>query len=151
MLLSHYLKVFPWEEKPGKVLLFSTKKASKILLDRETFQSLTKGDFSCAAQNLLLKLGMIVPDRDQEKEELLGFFDRINATNPVLHIMVVLNLDCNLACIYCYEGDLKGKLYLTDNTAGLLVDFIRKKLSKEKKYLLVDFYGGRAAFEHRSY
>ncbi len=139
---SSYLTIFPWEEKPGDLLLFSTKKASKIVLHQETFESIEKGTLSSSDQALLVKLGMIVSSRDEEKKDFLGFFDQINAANPVLHIMVVLNLDCNFACIYCYEGDLKGNLYMSDKTAERLIDFIKEKFTKEKKYLLVDFYGG---------
>ena len=142
MQLSHYLKVYPCEEKPGHLLLFSTKKASKILLRKETFQSMEKGTLSPSHEALLSKLGMIVHDKEEEKRAIFGLFDDINTKNTGLSIMVVLNLDCNFSCIYCYEGGMKGKLYMSDNTAERLIDFVKEKFPEHKESLLIDFYGG---------
>jgi uncharacterized protein len=142
MQLSHYLKIYPWEESQGRVLLYSTKKASKILVPEETLQSIEKGTLSPSESETLSRLGMIVDDREGEKREVSGFFDRLNGRNSVLHLTVVLNLDCNFACLYCYEGQMKGKLYMSDETGDLLVRFIEENFSEQKKSLLIDFYGG---------
>jgi len=142
MQLSHYLKVYPFEQRPDHLLLFSTKKASKILLKEETFQSIEKGSLSPSDETLLSKLGMIVHDREEERRAIFGLFDEINTKNPGLNIMVVLNLDCNFACIYCYEGDMKGDLYMSDATADRLIEFIKERFTDDKKSLIIDFYGG---------
>ena len=142
MQLSHYLKVYPCEERPGQLLLFSTKKASKILLNKETFQAIEKGTLSPANEALLSKLGMIVQDREEEKRAVFGLFDRLNTRNTGLNIMAVLNLDCNFSCIYCYEGEMKGNLYMSGETADHLIDFIKDNFPEYKESLLIDFYGG---------
>jgi uncharacterized protein len=139
---SPYLKVYPCAEKPGHVLLFSTKKASKIILKQETFESLGNGNLSSSDENLLSNLGMIVDDRQAEQDAVLGFMDKVNAKSTGLSLMVVLNLDCNFACTYCYEGDMKGKHYMSADTADRLIDFIKERLTEDKKSLIVDFYGG---------
>ena len=66
MHLSQYLKVYPCEEEPGHLVLFSTKKASKILLKKETYRAIEEGTLSPSEEALLLWLGMIVPDREEE-------------------------------------------------------------------------------------
>jgi len=142
MQLSHYLKIYPYQENPGQLLLFSTKKASKILLTQETFQSIEKGTLSSPDEALLSKLGMIVDDREEEKRAMFALLDRLNTNNSGLNITVVLNLDCNFACIYCYEGDMKGKLYMSDKTADRLIHFIKHNFPENKKSLVMDFYGG---------
>ncbi len=142
MQLSHYLKSYPYEEKPGHLLLFSTKRLSKILLPEETFRSMEKGVLSESHEALLSRLGMIVDDREEEKNTMLSFLDRMNENNPVLSMTVVLNLDCNFACIYCYEGDMKGKLYMSDQTGDQLIRFIQNNFSEHKTSLVIDFYGG---------
>ncbi len=143
MQLSRYLKVYPCAERPGHVLLFSTRTVAKILLRAETYRTLEQGGrLSPADEALLAKLGMLVRDREEEKRAVLGLFDTLNAMNPGLSIMVVLNLDCNFACTYCYEGEMKGKLYMSDETADRLVDFIKENFPERKKSLLIDFYGG---------
>jgi uncharacterized protein len=139
---SHYIKIYPYEESPGHLLLFSTKKASKVLLKEQTFHSIENGALSPSDAALLSKLGMIVDDRDEEKRAVLGLFDKVNTKNPGLQITAVLNLDCNFACVYCYEGDMKGKLYMSDGTADRLIQFVKDHFLEHKKSLTVDFYGG---------
>jgi len=142
MQLSHYLKIYPYQEQPDHLLLFSTKQASKVLLAKDTFQSIENGTLSPSDEALLSRLGMIVPDREAEKRSIRGLIEKLNKKNPGLSITVVLNLDCNFACVYCFEGDIKGKLYMSDQTAEHLIDFIKEKFSKHKKSLVIDFYGG---------
>jgi uncharacterized protein len=142
MQLSRYLKVYPSEERPDHFLLFSTKKASKILLKKERYQAIEKGTLSPSDEALLSKLGMIVHDREEERRAIFGLFDDINTKNTGMNIMVVLNLDCNFSCIYCYEGEMKGNLYMSDETADRLIDFIKDNFPEYKDTLLIDFYGG---------
>jgi uncharacterized protein len=142
MQLSRYVKIYPSEQNSDQQLLFSTKMASKILLGQETLQSIEQGTLSPEDETLLAKLGLIVEDREEEKRALLGLFDRMNENNPELSITVVLNLDCNFACIYCYEGEMKGSLYMTEETADHLIEFIKGHFPDQKKSLVVDFYGG---------
>ncbi|MGA1840292.1 MAG: geopeptide radical SAM maturase [bacterium] len=142
MQSSFYLKTFLCREKPGYLLLFSTKQASKVFLKEETFKAIEKGTLSPSDEALLSKLGMIVHDREEEKRTVFGLIDKINTNNSVLEIMVVLNMDCNFSCIYCYEGDMKGKLFMSDDTARRLIDFIKHKFTKDKQSLILHFYGG---------
>ena len=142
MLFSHYLKVYPYKEKPGHLLLFSTKKASLILLKEENFRKMEKGTLSPSDEARLKKLGMLVDDQEEEKRAVLSLFDNLNARNSGLNVTVVLNLDCNFSCIYCYEGELKGKLYMSPETAELLIEFIKERFTEDKNSLLIDFYGG---------
>ncbi len=149
MQLSHYLKIYSCEERPGHLLLFSTKKASVILIKEETYRAIKKGILSPSDEALLSKLGMIVCDREEEKREILGLLDDLNKKNTGLKITAVLNLDCNFACIYCYEGDMKGKLYMSDKTAERLIDFIKGKFTEDKNTLRIDFYGGEPLLSTR--
>ncbi|MBA7681088.1 GTP 3',8-cyclase [subsurface metagenome] len=139
---SQYLKIYPSEEKQDYLLFFSTKKASKILLKRETFQSIEKDTLSPSDGAVLSKLGMIVDDRQAERRAMLSFMDKLNAKSTGLSLMVVLNLDCNFACTYCYEGDMKGKHYMSTDVADRLIDFIKERFTDDKKSLIIDFYGG---------
>jgi uncharacterized protein len=142
MQLSRYVKIYPSEQSSEQQLIFSTKKASKILVSPETLQSIEQGTLSPEDETLLSRLGMIVEDREEEKHTILNLFDEMNGRNPELNITVVLNLDCNFACIYCYEGDMKGSLYMTEETADRLTEFIKGRFPDHKKSLVVDFYGG---------
>ena len=149
MQLSRYLKIYGFDESPGHLLLFSTKKASKILIKEETFQAIERDTLSPSDEALLSKLGMIVPDRDEEKHAVLGLFDDLNAQGAALHMIVILNLDCNFSCVYCFEGDIKGDLYMSYETADRLIGFIKERFTEDKRYLLVDFYGGEPLLSAR--
>ena len=142
MQLSHYLKIYPFKDQPGQLLLFSTKHASKILIPEEIFQSIENGTISDSDAALLQDLGMLVPDAEDEKQAMLHYMDEMNRNNRLLNLTVVLNLDCNFACPYCFEEGMKGKLYLSDSTEKLLIEFIKKQLVNNKERLLIDFYGG---------
>jgi uncharacterized protein len=142
MQLSRYLKHYHSENTPENLILFSTWRLSKIEIRAETFRSIEKGEISPENEKLLAGLGMLVPDREEEKRSVLSIFDRVNKYSTGMDCIVVMNLDCNFACKYCFEGGLKGNLYMSDETANRLIDFIKEKFTNNKKTLLVDFYGG---------
>ncbi len=124
MILSKYCKIYPY--KDNQVLLFSTKKASKILLPQSMLEDIEKGDISEEEKKTLIELGFLANSAEEEKKEMLGFIDELNAVNKSLRIILVMNLDCNLACRYCFEGSRKGRFYMTRETADLFVEFVAK-------------------------
>jgi uncharacterized protein len=141
MQTSRYLKTYPYEERPSCLLLYSTKKASIILLKEESYKAIEKGTLPMSDEAMLSRLGMIVPHREGERQAMLGLLDELNTKNTGFNIITVLNLDCNFACIYCFEGGMKGRLYMSNETAELLIDFIKDRF-RNKKSLNIDFYGG---------
>lgn len=112
------------------------------MLEEEFFRSIENGSLSREDTSALSKLGIIVPDREDERRSMLGYVDTLNAKNRNLNISVFINLDCNFRCVYCYEEGMKGNLYMSHETVGQLIDFIKKKFTKDKKTLTIDFYGG---------
>ena len=146
---SKYLKVYPVNGKPNHLLLYSTKKASKIILSKDKYRSIKNGVLSSEDEILLAKLGMFVANREEEKQSILSLIDRKNKANPGLNVTVVLNMDCNLACIYCFEEGMKGRLYMWEDTADLLIKFIKSKFTQDKEKLTIDFYGGEPLLSYR--
>ncbi len=142
MQSSFYLKIYPAPDNPTQLLLYSTRNASALLLDKEIFQALEEGRLSPDQAATLSKLKMLVPDREAERAAMLGILDAQNPRNTGLHITVVLNLDCNFACPYCFETGVKGDLYMTGATAALLTAFIEDHWREHKDTLRIDFYGG---------
>ena len=54
MKISHYLKAYPYEDKPGYLLLYSTKKGSMTLLSEECLQIAKKWpDFPVRRRNIV--------------------------------------------------------------------------------------------------
>src|SRR4030043_1960023 len=141
MNLSKYLKIYHYKEQPDYRLLFSTKKAAIILLHESTLKSINGNNLSTSDEDTLSELGFLVPDADREKKEMLSFFDELNKRNK-LNAMLVMNLDCNLGCKYCYEEGMKGKFYMSAETAERLIDLIQRNYLSHGKNVHLDFYGG---------
>jgi len=139
---SNYHKAFAPADKKDSLLLFSTRYCSKILIRKETWKAAQENALSAENEAILKGLGMLVNDGDEEKRSVSCVFEELNKNSTSIEIIVVLNLDCNFACKYCYEGDIKGRIYMSEGTAATLIDFIRKRLDQDKKALHLDFYGG---------
>jgi uncharacterized protein len=127
MILSRYCKIYPHREDPDSLILFSTKTASIITVPESMIEEIEKGNISEEEKETLLKLGFLVNDADEESEEMLVFMDELNVLNKKFSAILVMNLDCNLACRYCFEGSRKGRFYMTQETADLFIDFVKNK------------------------
>ena len=73
---------------------------------------------------------------------MLDYLDEVNRLNDGLDVSIILGLDCNFACIYCYEGSMKGRLAMTDHTADQLIAYVKSRFTPDKNKLTLDFYGG---------
>jgi uncharacterized protein len=142
MALSRYTLVFPCTEDPEYALLYSTKKASLIRIHRDTLDAADAGKISAEDLDVLAELSMITESRDAEKASMIHFLDDLTAKSDFVDITVVLNLDCNFACIYCFEEPVKGGQYMSVETADLLPGFIESLLTDHRKNLKITFYGG---------
>jgi uncharacterized protein len=142
MNLSKYCKIFPHRENLDSFILFSTKKASVVHISKSVLEDIERDNLSSDEKETLFKLGFLVQDADAEKHEMLTFFDEMNAINRKFKAIVVLNLDCNLACKYCFEGSRKGKFYMTRETANLFIDFVKNNVLSNKEEIKIIFYGG---------
>ncbi len=142
MKLSRYSLNYPDNRDPDSVILFSTKRASAILVDKSILTDIESGDLGEEERQTLIELGFLVENHEEERQELLRYIDELNEIDPKLSVIVAMNLDCNLACTYCFEGSRKGKHYMSPETAGHVIDFIENNLTKDRELLNITFYGG---------
>jgi uncharacterized protein len=142
MRLSRYIKTYLSRENPSHVLLFSTRWLSKILVPQSVLRAAEEGTLPRESEQTLCRLGFLVPDPEAERLEMLDAMEEANRRGRECRITVVLNLDCNLACSYCFEGNRKGKHYMSAGTAEALVEFAVKNCIERGRDLLVGFYGG---------
>jgi uncharacterized protein len=141
MKLSRYCKTYPDSEGPQGVVLFSTKNGAIIRIPQKSLEKISRLK---ADHDILRRWGFLVKDPEEEKREMLGFIDGLNRLNRTLNIKLVMGLDCNLACRYCFEGTRKGRHYLSKETADQFVEFVRKKITGHRRIeeLQITFYGG---------
>jgi uncharacterized protein len=74
--------------------------------------------------------------------ELLNRFGEANRLSRRFNAIVVLNLDCNLACPYCFEEGVRGRRYMAADTADTLVTMLERDHLSQGMEVSVDFYGG---------
>jgi len=142
MPLTPYLVSFPLPDKPTQNLLFATKTGALVLLPEETFAALQRGEVAAGDHDALVEMGFWVKDQEEEQQQLLQYLDEVNRLNPGLTVAVILGMECNFACRYCYEGAQKGQQAMTGDTANQLVAYLKERFKPGMKKLHFDFYGG---------
>ena len=135
--LSRYCKIYRLKQDYN--ILYSTKNAATVVFKDSVLHDVLNGNADPDVCSALGKLGLMAPDREQERAEMMDFMKDM-VTGRRLSLIVVLNLSCNLACSYCFEGDIKGPLFMSEATEDDLVDFVAKPPAGEKK-VSVTFYG----------
>jgi uncharacterized protein len=142
MQLTPYVAVCRHHTIPGQVLLFAARTGALILLPEEDFAALQSGKAAEEDIGPLSEMGFLVADPDTERRQVLHYMDDLNRLNPNLTLAIVLGMECNFACRYCFEGRQKGRKSMDDNTANQLVSFIKQRFRPGKKKLLLQIYGG---------
>jgi uncharacterized protein len=138
-----YCKIYPSIEDPdNSCILFSTKNAAKIRVPASIIRDIESQHLSENEQTQLRKLGFLVDDAEQERAEMLALMEELDAVKKSVYAKVVLNLDCNLACRYCFEGTRKGKFYMTEETVNDLIGFIMNRSQQHREEIRITYYGG---------
>jgi len=144
MQLSRYITTFSCLDKPGRVLLLATRSCAVLELSEGMWASVRDGgEITENNREILIELGVLVPDRDVERDEILETFNHANARKRPFTTLVTLTLECNLACPYCFEDPFRGRFMMSDATANELVSFLTGKMAGGLD-VKVDFYGGEA-------
>lgn len=144
MPLSRYLTIYPCPEKPGSFLLYSTKKGAVVRLSAALLAAARAGTLAPAEAERLRRLEIVVDDPAAERAAMAAAVERTNLRRRRFNALVVLNLDCNLACPYCYEDPFRGRHFMAPETAQLLVETVRREQLAEGREVALEFYGGEA-------
>lgn len=150
MKITPYLVTCRHKSTPNQVLLFATKTGASIILSEEDFTALKEGKIPKEHVEPLTEMGYLVDSVVEERQNVHGYFDEINRVNPNLTVAVVLGMECNFACNYCFEGKLKGRHAMSDETANQLVAYLKKRFTTDKKTLKLEIYGGEPLLYKKS-
>lgn len=137
---SRYLKFY--SSANGETLIYSTAYGSSVTVTTELAAQIEQGTVEGPERETLLRLGILIPDRAAELEQMRQIFDVADSRSRRATVLVTLNLDCNLACNYCYEGEFRSGDHMTEQTADLLVRRLLEGPGAQGKKLYLDFYGG---------
>ncbi|MHB1014425.1 MAG: geopeptide radical SAM maturase [Desulfurivibrionaceae bacterium] len=142
MQLTPYHVTCPHPDDPEQLLLFATKTGALVILPVKVFAGLREGIVAKDALKPLTEMGFLVSDPDQERRAVYGYLAEVNRVNPNLTVALILGMECNFACKYCFQSGQKDRAAMSDATADRLVAFIRKCFKPGKKKLLLQIYGG---------
>ena len=142
MRLSTYLKIYPCPNTPGQFILYATRRGAVVRVPARTLRQIEEGTLPRAECATLARLGVLVADPAAERVELLNRFGEANRLSRRFNAIVVMNLDCNLACPYCFEEGVRGRRYMAADTADTLVTMLERDHLSQGMEVSVDFYGG---------
>ncbi len=142
MPLSCYLTIYPDPARPGSVLLYSTKKSSLVRVSERLLAAAYADTLSKEERDILSRLELWVDDLAAERAAMANLVEFSNHHATTFTATVVLTLDCNLACPYCFEEPFRGKHTMSKETARLLVDWIKHEQIDQGRDVELRFYGG---------
>lgn len=142
MPLSRYMKIWPCQDKPGSVYLYSTRKGSLVRVSEELLSAAQSGTLAEKDRATLRRLEMWVDDPQAERAGMAGLVDLNNARANRFKGTVVLTLACNLACPYCFEDRFRGNYAMDDETARLFMEYVERERIGRGHDVELRFYGG---------
>lgn len=138
---SRYSLAFP-SGREGETVLFSTKTAAAVLLPERLLGGAGGDGLTPEEERQLVSLGLLVPDLEEERMEVLAFARDLERQATTDHLIVIVTKACNLACPYCYQGPTKGTARLSTEAAARIVRFAEERTFERRRDLAVTFYGG---------
>ncbi|WP_243375295.1 geopeptide radical SAM maturase [Geotalea sp. SG265] len=144
MPLSRYLKIYPCTDKVDSFIVYSTKKGSLIRISSALLAAAREDRLDESDRRTLSRLAIITEDQSAEREKMISAVTRACGRSSSFKAVVVVNLDCNLACPYCYEAPFRGRQYMSAATAGQLIDMLVRDQFSRGRDVQLDFYGGEA-------
>lgn len=142
MPLTRYVKIFAEPDRPDTVLLYSTKKGSVVRASKTLLDAAQYGTLKEAECDVLKRMELWTDDPAVERAAMLGLVDRSNAASRSFMATVVLTLECNLACPYCFEDHFRGNYIMNADTSQLLIDYVKREQIDRGNDVELRFYGG---------
>lgn len=138
----------------GETLLFNTLTGAFSAFDPETSARVERllrrtGDGSEDSElaAYLSEQGMLVDDEFDELE-VVRDRNRLGISDPNrLDVIVMPNMNCNLACIYCYESHAKSAM--SNDTSSHLIAWLQKTVPRFKMILL-SWFGGEPLLSYET-
>lgn len=136
------LKWSVWNDKidisENRVVIFNTIFRNAVLLDVAEIKAPSEMDVSVS--NTLFRLGILVPSNKDEKADWEKQYDNAKKDLSYLDLTILLTEDCQMRCVYCFEGT-KKKNKITTSTLNDILSFLEDR-SQECRILRVTWFGG---------
>lgn len=139
--------IFIEKKDSDQYFLFNTNTGAIFLVDSFVKQRIESGDMkflSAEKRKEYEDAGIILSDEIDEKRIFLYHYNKQKYNNEVLNLTILLTYDCNLRCVYCYEGaGEQNKGSLSIETREAIFKFIKKQMEQRKSNVLsIVLFGG---------
>ncbi len=149
--LSNY-NFFLHMEDEERYLVYNSLSNGLGLLEPDVYSMLNRGEEGLSAligdpkrAELIenLKKGSIIVDKEFNELDFLKTRYHMSKFGPTtLALTIVTTLSCNLLCIYCYQGELAGKV-ANNSTLDAVLEFTKERIERAGyKNLHITWYGG---------
>ncbi|WDL97929.1 radical SAM/SPASM domain-containing protein [Alicyclobacillus sp. ALC3] len=90
----------------------------------------------------LKKNGFIIDDDLNEHTSLMQERESVTSDKSVISLTIAPTIDCNFGCPYCFEGDDKPKLRMSEKTMRSVISFIKSMITESTHRLNITWFGG---------
>ena len=155
--ITHYSDIFTIGSRK---VLFNLSNGAIIELDEESigkYYSLEKNDiqnvFSEEELKILSENGFLIDDSMIKSRIKLSYHKSKYSDQQCLKLDIAVTDQCNFVCPYCFEGTRKKNdntainINTLNNFTGYIIEYIKKKISEETKFIEIVWYGGEPLLE----
>ncbi len=141
-------------EESDKILLYNTLHDHRILFDDPEINPLKlfeklKNQSSLSHKESgvipqLKEMGIILDDEVDEQSLFDSWYhEKIRERSDVMQVTILPTMNCNLACDYCFENDVRENGIMKPEMVSLTIDWLTKRLSAIRpRELHLTFFGG---------
>ncbi len=147
MKISRYIvskSFFDIKNNIEKTILFSTKSAKILVLDRKIWDYLLNGNFHMVSKKVLTNLithEFVINDNEDELNNILKDNEDYKNSNNQYYYVIMPSATCQLGCHYC--GQSHSALKLNNEKEELILQRIKDKLlNKKYQRLKIGWFGG---------
>lgn len=115
------------------IICFNSLSGSLVLLEKTEYEVTSNIEEK-------LKLGIIVPEDSNEREEWNIKYQKAKRDDSLLDLTIVVSRNCQLRCSYCFEG-VKENRSMTSDTIQKIKSYVASKAGR-LKLLRVTWFGG---------
>lgn len=117
----------------GQSLIYNTLSHYVICIDNEEMNKIKSGEIQSDEGNELHQYGILADDHEKEKMDYELTYRKFHSSS--FDMWFYLTFECNLACPYCYEKDVKDSKNfeaMTLETAGRAVRWLEREIGDRK-------------------
>jgi len=145
---SQYTIIIDEYPQSGKHLVFNTFTHAMINVGDDLKEFILNPDHSVEGDiikntGMLKKMGILVGQEVDETEIAKKWYNLFKDNMSRIHATILTTYDCNFGCTYCIEEGVKKPVYMTEQCADTLVNWLINTAEKNNtKQIILSFYGG---------